>query len=286
MKGGVKAGLRRLLPAIDGTLRDYLRDLEGVWDKTYRRRIKQEQEKYRRLREHLKIDTDDPIARKVGLLDVTGDPDKETLYTKILGWILDPRKPHGFGTEPLKAFCCLAGPEESISHWNLRRASVDTEVTLDSHSVGRPLAGGKRPRPDLIIEIPSRRIAFVIENKINAPVSISQIQKYQKASREKFRRHGYKVRHMLIVKDATGWNVSRTTVLEWKKVGAALASALDRLKRRNRGACQPNLEYLRGYCATIFHDLYEMPVWDTGSEPQPGNLSGVIDYLKLRKETR
>lgn len=77
----------------------------------------------------LKLSEDHPVMMPFGILgELSIAQLHETVHTKMLAWLLDPKKSHGFGTTFLQALLSESGAE--LSH--LTEVQVRTEYTLSS----------------------------------------------------------------------------------------------------------------------------------------------------------
>lgn len=99
--------------------------------------------------------------------EAVGMARQEIRHSNFLAYILDPNRPHGFGTLLLKSFIALL-TEEEISESRMLRARVHRELY----------------RIDLLVDIPpengKKRLVIAIEVKVDAGESLEQLRGYQR----------------------------------------------------------------------------------------------------------
>lgn len=133
-------------------------------------------EALRDLGREFKLDTGFNVFEAVAIVR------QEIRHSRFLAFLLDPRSPHGLGPSFLRAILSAAvadHPDPPVSR-------LDVAIT--------DLAGCsvhcERDHFDIAVEVPSQRLLFVIENKIDATESAEQLQKYRQ--RAMFRYKDYR----------------------------------------------------------------------------------------------
>lgn len=104
---------------------------------------------------------------------------QEIRHAHFLSYILDPNRPHAFGTACLKALMNAIAENGALSNGG-------TLTRLDVHFMALDSAIIKREwnRIDLLIEIPDEKLVIAIELKIDASESKTQLQRYRKRVEE------------------------------------------------------------------------------------------------------
>ncbi|MGH1399507.1 MAG: PD-(D/E)XK nuclease family protein [Alphaproteobacteria bacterium] len=119
--------------------------------------------------------------------EATGMVRQEIRHGYFLSYILDPNRPHGFGSGCLKAFLmalarCSTGVQPIASPLEVHTSSWDeARVFREWKNI------------DVLIEIPSKKTVIAIELKIDAGEHGDQLSRYTKSVREKWPdwRHGF-----------------------------------------------------------------------------------------------
>ncbi|MFJ9611291.1 PD-(D/E)XK nuclease family protein [Kitasatospora sp. NPDC101176] len=88
------------------------------------------------------------------VLDVLGSDRRERSHQLLIGWLLDPRRPHGLGTAVLAGLLATAGRADLAAADGLHRARVELEVVR------------ARSRADIVVTAPAFKL--VIELKVDA----------------------------------------------------------------------------------------------------------------------
>jgi hypothetical protein len=99
---------------------------------------------------------------------------QEIRHGYFLSYIFDPLRPHGFGTECLKAFVAALAKSQTESFFELTRLDVHLK-DFDYAEVRREWRN-----IDLLINIPSEKIIIAIELKIDASEHSGQLERYKK----------------------------------------------------------------------------------------------------------
>ena len=106
-----------------------------------------------------------PLAR------LAPHPKPEVAMNRVLGWLLDPRSPHGDGASLLRAFAIWVGLPE-LAH-DVDHSPHHIEVWVEAPS---PRDWRGRRAPDLLVRGPSS--ALMVENKRGAPQGRHQFRDY------------------------------------------------------------------------------------------------------------
>ncbi|TLY24652.1 MAG: hypothetical protein E6K63_14675 [Nitrospirae bacterium] len=158
-----------------------LRLIQQQWTRV-QRKLTEEQNK-------LRIPGGDPIYERAELLGPLGADTDEVLHTRALAYLLDPSRPHGFGSALLKRFLLgLRGlPNVRWSQLEgiirlIRQTKVDVRVIPERRHLSGLPRRRRYPRTDLWIEIHFGDAArlIVIENKIVARESDQQLRDYER----------------------------------------------------------------------------------------------------------
>lgn len=149
---------------------------------------------------------------------------QEIRHGRFLEWVLDPARPHGLGSGPLRALLHLAAAAED-----------DGLSPLDAHLL--PLDGARvrreRDRIDLLIEVPAAELAVAIELKVDAAEHGGQLGRYREALARRF--PGW--RRVLLFVTARGDDPGEEHGDGWRPLGLeALADALAAVAERSPGA--------------------------------------------------
>lgn len=135
---------------------------------------------------------------------------QEIRHAHFLSYILDPNRPHGLGTECIKALM-------TVFSRVLVAGDVETaELSpLDVHLMGFQAATVRREweRIDLIIEVPETRIIIAVELKIDAVEHGQQLSRYREKVLDHWRADDWTHYFLFLTKrgedpselDGTGW---------------------------------------------------------------------------------
>lgn len=106
---------------------------------------------------------------------------QEVRHAHFLSYILDPNRPHGFGTECIRALMTTFARVALLSHSDSVLSPLDVHLTAFQTATVRR----EWERIDLLIELPEQKIIIAIELKIDASEHSEQLSRY----RDKVRRH-------------------------------------------------------------------------------------------------
>jgi len=103
---------------------------------------------------------------------------QEVRHGHFLSYILDPQRPHGFGSECLRALMNAA----TKAAYSGPGSDLGLISPLDAHLMDFELARVKREwrNIDLLVEVPSERLVVAIELKIDASEHSGQLGKYRR----------------------------------------------------------------------------------------------------------
>ena len=112
----------------------------------------------------------------------------EIRNSAILSWLLDPHESHGLNDDFLRAFLsgALRNKGSLISSLDVISADLfDVEVRTEENP-----DYGKRCRIDILIDCPTAKWIFVIENKLSSTQSENQLKKYYDGLKTRLKREG------------------------------------------------------------------------------------------------
>lgn len=118
-----------------------------------------------------KLQAEFNLRNDFNMFDAVGMQRQEIRHSRFLAYLLDPRNPHGLGSEFLRAV--LAQAVSTNRPPNVSALRVET-ANLDLSTVYC-----ERDHFDVSVEIPSLKLLFVIENKIDALESQNQLNNYR-----------------------------------------------------------------------------------------------------------
>lgn len=111
------------------------------------------------------------VERTDNIFGIIGMGHMEIKHSNFLAWMLDPHNPHGCGSKFLYLLMSKRGIEVPRSLPDLRVVR-EKEHDIDLFCVSREW-----------------RLVVVIENKVFAPLSEGQLDKYRTYTEEKYRRY-------------------------------------------------------------------------------------------------
>lgn len=118
-----------------------------------------------------KLQAEFKLRNDFNMFDAVGMQRQEIRHSRFLAYLLDPRNPHGLGSEFLRAVLVQAVSTNRPP--NVSALQVET-ANLDLCTVYC-----ERDHFDVSVEIPSLKLLFVIENKIDALESQNQLNRYR-----------------------------------------------------------------------------------------------------------
>lgn len=169
-----------------------------------------------------KLQAEFKLLNDFNLFDAVGIQRQEIRHSRFLAYLLDPRNPHGLGSEFLRAV--LAQAVSTNRPPNVSALRVET-ADLDLSTVYC-----ERDHFDISVEIPSLKLLFVIENKIDALESQDQLNKYRDLALDKHKDLSF----LGVFLTVTGYQGDDTT---WSAMGYGTIVAA--LKRASEYASLP-----------------------------------------------
>ncbi len=133
------------------------------------------------------------------IFEAAGMVRQETRHSHFLGFLLDPKKPHGLGAKFIKAIVLkVAAVNESnaISQLNILLNNYDDLIVNPEWNVHE-----SRLRIDLVAWSKENKAVFVIENKVDASAGKTQLADYEKLISECGRFNGYKKTYIFLTKN-------------------------------------------------------------------------------------
>ncbi|MBL8360770.1 MAG: PD-(D/E)XK nuclease family protein [Rubrivivax sp.] len=118
-----------------------------------------------------RVERDFRLATGFNVFEAAAMARQEIRHSRFLAFLLDPGNPHGLGSAFLRAILSAAVAE----HPDPPVSRLDVAVA----DLGSCSVHCERDHFDIAVEVPSRRLLFVIENKIEAAESTEQLQKYR-----------------------------------------------------------------------------------------------------------
>ena len=161
-----------------------------------------------------KLQAEFKLRNDFNLFDAVGIQRQEIRHSRFLAYLLDPRNPHGLGSEFLRAV--LAQAVSTNRPPNVSALRVET-TDLDLSTVYC-----ERDHFDVSVEIPSLKLLFVIENKIDALESQDQLNAYRNRALDRYKDFNF----LGVFLTVTGYQGDDTA---WSAMGyGAIVAALKR----------------------------------------------------------
>lgn len=118
-----------------------------------------------------KLERDFKLGQRFNLFEALGVARQEIRHSRFLAYLMDPREPHGLGDRFLRGILLAAAevhPQPPVNRlaMSIRDLSDASVVTERDHF-------------DVSVQIPSLGLLFVIENKVGASESESQLKTYR-----------------------------------------------------------------------------------------------------------
>jgi hypothetical protein len=199
--------------------------------------------------ERLFVGNPDFVALEQGFsvfcpFEAVGMVNQEIKHAHFLSYITDPRRPHGFGVECLKALLHSA----TKSGKGLTGALTPLDVHLLSFEGA--IVRREWRNIDLMIEFPAEKLAVAIELKINASEGGDQLSRYKNIVGEEWPiTAGW--RHTFLFMSKRGERPSEQFGSGWQSVPlVALANELDEVVKRELGNHEAR-DLLRYYIAML-----------------------------------
>jgi hypothetical protein len=161
-----------------------------------------------------KLQAEFKLRNDFNLFDAVGIQRQEIRHSRFLAYLLDPRNPHGLGSEFLRAVLAQAvstNRPPSVSALRVETADLDLSTVYC-----------ERDHFDVSVEIPSLKLLFVIENKIDALESQNQLNDYRDLALKKYKDFSF----IGVFLTVTGYQGDDTT---WSAIGyGTIVAALKR----------------------------------------------------------
>lgn len=126
-----------------------------------------------------KLERDFKLATGFNVFEAVAIARQEIRHSRFLAFLLDPVSPHSLGSAFLRGILSSAvaeHPEPPVSRLEVAIADLTGSVV---HC--------ERDHFDITVEVPSLRLLFVIENKIDAAESDEQLSKYRQLAIARYR---------------------------------------------------------------------------------------------------
>jgi len=171
--------------------------------------------------------------------DAVGMERQEIRHGFFLRYILDPQRPHGFGTECLRGFMWAAAaalqddPSSSIRPLDVHLMDLDSAIVdREYQSI------------DLLVQIPAAHVVIAVELKIDAVEHSGQLGRYRKVVEKEFPAvEGWRQVFLFLTK--RGDSPSEHDGIGWQSLPLeAVAEMLERVLARGNG--QPDARVMLG----------------------------------------
>lgn len=124
-----------------------------------------------------KFEKDFKLGQSFNLFEALGVARQEIRHSRFLAYLMDPREPHGLGDRFLRGMLLAAA--EAHPQPPVNRLALSIRDLSDASVVT------ERDHFDVSIEIPSLGLLFVVENKVGASESESQLRTYRERAQER-----------------------------------------------------------------------------------------------------
>jgi hypothetical protein len=127
----------------------------------------------------IRLERDFKLDAGFNFFDAVGIVRQEIRHSRFLAFLLDPNGAHGFSESFLRAFltAAVAGhPEPLVSRLAVAVADLSN-----------CLVHCERDHFDITVEVPSLKLLFVVENKIDAVESPKQLENYRQLAMSRYR---------------------------------------------------------------------------------------------------
>ena len=172
---------------------------------------------------------------------------QEIQHGHFLAHCLDPQRPHGFGSEALRAFLRAAASAQAAG--DVAPGSI---TPLDAHLLQCERAQVRREwrRIDLLVILADERLIVAVELKIDASEHSGQLRRYRETVRAEWpEADGW--RHLFLYVTREGEPPSEQDGTGWASLGLAqVAAELDGLVERQIGA-GPARQMLAAYLSML-----------------------------------
>lgn len=110
------------------------------------------------------------------LFESTGMVRQEIRHSNFLGFLLDPKKPHGLGTQFIKEIilrAAIANEDREVAQLSTLLGDFDDLIVKREWSTA-----GSKKKIDIVAWSPTNRSVFVIENKVDSGAGKNQLADY------------------------------------------------------------------------------------------------------------
>lgn len=124
------------------------------------------------------------------LFEAIGMVRQEIRHSNFLGFLLDPKKPHGLGAQFIKEIilrAAVANEGKEVAQLNTLLGDFDDLVVEREWS-----ASGRKLKIDIVAWSNANQTVFVIENKVDASAGETQLADYESLISEHQRFYGNK----------------------------------------------------------------------------------------------
>ncbi len=125
-----------------------------------------------------KLERDFKLNHRFNLFEALNITRQEVRHSRFIAFLLDPLEPHGLGDRFLRAMLLAAAdehPQLPVSRLALSIQDL-SDVTVQC----------ERDHFDISVQLPSLQLLFVVENKIDAPESDSQLNAYRNRAAQRY----------------------------------------------------------------------------------------------------
>lgn len=134
------------------------------------------------------------------LFEAIGMVRQEIRHSNFLGFLLDPKKPHGLGAQFIKEIilrAAVANEGKEVAQLNTLLGDFDDLVVEREWS-----ASGRKLKIDIVAWSNANQTVFVIENKVDASAGETQLADYESLISEHQRFYGYKKTFIYLTKNS------------------------------------------------------------------------------------
>jgi len=220
-----------------------------------------------------KVPAHDPLRCSIGLFETIDLSFRETAHTRMLAWLMDPSKEHGFGDVLVSVF--LQKVFRLKSRPRLKEVAIRSEV-ITSDQKGRLdiHLGGKWSATDRA----STRWEVILEAKIHADEGDEQCSRYE--TEVQVRRDSYSER-VLVFLTPDGRPPATNSInadRPWESLSFLDLLALFRPELAALTE-RPGFYMIRHYMAGVLKNLYRINCGENQAALEGSNIYQISDYL-------
>lgn len=159
------------------------------------------------------------------IFEAAGMVRQETRHSHFLGFLLDPKKPHGLGAKFIKAIVlkvATVNERNTISQLNILLNNYDDLIVKPEWSTS-----ASKLRIDLVAWSKDNKSVFVIENKVDASAGKTQLADYEKLVSECGRFDGYKKTYIFLTKNGDEPDCENWLQLSYEDIISIILEILD-----------------------------------------------------------